>query len=910
MSDDIFYTYAQTYKSRVFFRGYKGDKRFNIVYGGLPFTNNDNFMDPNNPRYSLYLQNKKFALHRVSSYIRKDEYNARKNYINSILCYGTSIYGTKINCEINENCNKKDIFNNEMVEIRYPINQDDLVRKTLANDYINIYNDIQPDVKVMEIFQRRPDFKVNFNKIKVGFIDIEIEQEKGGPLSADVANERINVITLKIKNGKIYTFCLGEFKTNDPNIEVYCFDKEYDLLNKFIDVWQQLDIDIISDWNGLSFDIPYIINRCRKIVGYTRTNDLSPFKYIETRKRKNKFGKEFFTYNIIGITHLDYMELYITFSWTPRESYSLNNICQAEIGKGKLNYDEYGNLKRLYNQNFQKFVEYNIRDVTILEELDEKMNLISLANHIAYKCHCSSEEVASPIKTWDNYIYSNFAKKNLVIPPRRNIEKAESLMGGYVKLPRTGLYNWVVSFDVNSLYPTIIRQLNLSPETFTDKVDTRFEALSPYDEDSDPHRIGALIDCIYDTSYLKKENLCLTCNGNLIKKDKQGFLPEMVGDLYNNRVEVKGKMKKAQRDLEVLIKEHPADFDIREKELKTLISTYKNEQLAIKVLMNALYGQLGNKYCRWYDIRIPRSITKTGQTLIRYIARKMNELLNKECETNGFDYVIAIDTDSNYLNLENLVKKKGYKTVDELNVYIENVLEPYIDKSFREFYDYMNHFDFQMKMKREAISDRGIFINKKKRYCLSVIDMEGVRYAEPHLKIMGLEVIKSSTPEGVREQLTQVLKILLYSDKYELVQYIDKFREQFKTLPPHLIAINKKVSEINKWEETLYDKNGRKLGVPINTKAAMNYNRMLNLHPEVKLPKIEGGDKIKYVYMKENPYGYDVLGFVDYLPKEFGLDKYIDYDKQFEKVFLENVKNITDDFNYNLDTEYTIEDLL
>lgn len=265
---------------------------------------------------------------------------------------------------------------------------------------------------------------------------------------------------------------------------------------------------------------------------------------------------------------------------------------------------------------------------------------------------------------------------------------------------------------------------------------------------------------------------------------------------------------------------------------------------------------------------------------------------------------------SNYLNLENIVNSKGFKTVDELNKYIEEVLEPYIDKCFREFYDYMNHFDFQMKMKREAISDRGLFINKKKRYCLSVIDMEGVRYAEPHLKIMGLEVIKSSTPEGVREQLTQVLKILLYSDKCELVQYIDKFREEFKTLPPHLIAINKRVSEINKWEETLYDKNGRRLGIPINTKAAMNYNRMLNLHPEVKLPKIEGGDKIKYVYMKENPYGYDVFGFVDYLPKEFGLDKYIDYDKQFEKVFLENVKNITDDFNYNLDTEYTIEDLL
>ena len=342
------------------------------------------------------------------------------------------------------------------------------------------------------------------------------------------------------------------------------------------------------------------------------------------------------------------MELYLKFTYATRESYSLNNICQIEIGKGKLNYDEYGSLKRLYKDNFPKFVDYNIRDVTLLEELDSKLNLITLANHIAYKCHCGIEDIMSPIKSWDSFIYSEFVKKGYVLRPRQNIEVAEPLMGGYVKLPTTGLYNWIVSFDVNSLYPTIIRQLNISPETLTDEVDTGFEAESKYSLEDDIHRVGALIDCTYDTSYLKERNLCLTCNGNLIKRDKKGFLPEMIGDLYNNRVEVKGLMKKYQKELEELIKDHTNDIDFEERkvELEKQIATYKNEQTAIKVLMNSLYGQLGNKYCRWYDIRIPRSITKTGQTMIRYIARRMNEFLNAECGTTGFDYVTAIDTDS------------------------------------------------------------------------------------------------------------------------------------------------------------------------------------------------------------------------------------------------------------------------
>jgi DNA polymerase elongation subunit (family B) len=248
------------------------------------------------------------------------------------------------------------------------------------------------------------------------------------------------------------------------------------------------------------------------------------------------------------------MELYTTFTWTPRESYSLNNITNIELGEGKLDYNEYGNLKSLYTNDFQKFAEYNVRDVELLVKLEDKLKLISLSTHIAYKCCCNFEEVTSPIRTWDNFIYNDFNKRGVVLPPPHVDVTEDQLMGGFVKLPTTGIYDWVVSFDVNSLYPTIIRQCNLSPETITTETDTRFrEGIS--DDSTDTHKLGNLINCTYDTKYLKEIDRCLTCNGNLIKRDKQGFLPKMVGDLYSDRVHVKGEMKKAKQELEKVLEE-------------------------------------------------------------------------------------------------------------------------------------------------------------------------------------------------------------------------------------------------------------------------------------------------------------------------------------------------------------------
>jgi len=274
---------------------------------------------------------------------------------------------------------------------------------------------------------------------------------------------------------------------------------------------------------------------------------------------------------------------------------------------------------------------------------------------------------------------------------------------------------------------------------------------------------------------------------------------------------------------------------------------------------------------------------------------------------------------SSYLNLEKVYNHFNFQNVDDLDKYVKDKVEPFIHESFKHMYEYMNHYDFQIVMKRECIADKGLFLNKKKRYALNVIDNEGVRYAEPELKIMGLEVIKSSTPAGIKPYLENIIKIILNNDKSKLIEYMDEVRTKFYNMPPEDICIPKSVSYIDKYlnisDEVQYDEEGnkkRKLSMPINTRAAVNYNKLIK---ERKLDKkytlIDEGSKMKYIFLNpQNPTGENVIGFINNLPKELEMEKYIDYDLQFEKVFIDNVRNIIDDLNWNLNTRYTIDDLL
>lgn len=910
----MFYTNVKSFYGRIFFSGYSNGRRFRNIFGGPPAIKQDDAWVIPEKLKEWNGNNNPAKNKTVFSYIKKSQLNP---IIEQQLTGGYNRGG--IDCILTPT-NKKSIKHDDiLIQIEHRIKQTRKLKDILISNGVSLYDDIGDEYKIIAQSINAPRYEVDFNQIKIGFLDIEIESETDD-WSAEKAQERINVITLKIKNGLAYTWCLGEFHTNDKNVIYKCYKNEKELLTDFLKDWGEIDLDVVSHWNGEAFDIPYIVNRIKKVLGVHAVEGLSPFGIVIERKKEGRFGSEYTSYSMLGITSLDYMELYINYNYGARDSYSLNNICQVELGEGKLDYEEYGSLKRLYQDNFQKFVEYNIRDVDILEKLDHKMQFLNLAMKIAYMTGCNFDDVFSQIKIWDSYIYLYFLKHGYVLEPRPENPERPSLMGGYVKLSQPGIYDWVVSFDVNSLYPTLIRQLNLSPETLLDEEDHRFETQSPYSLEEDEHKLGALFDCIYDTSYLKEKNVVLTSNGNLIRKDIQGFLPKMVGSLYEQRVTVKKEMKKKKTELQTLIKrEDQGEKDLKQQivDMEQKVTALDKEQIAVKILLNALYGQLSNVGCRWFDIRIPRSITSTGQTSIRYISRRLNELLREETGLKDYDFVKTNDTDSSYLELGPLFKSKNMKDVDELNNYITSIIEPHIDKCFREFFDYMNQYDFQLVMKREAIADKGLFIGKKKRYALSVLDMEGVRYAHPQVKVVGLNIIKVTTPEVIREKLSEALNIILYKDEYHISKFIEDFREDFNKLKADEIGVTQKVSEIYKY----LDSNGnlqrpksktnenREVGIPIHSKGAIYFNKLVT-EKRLNIPKIERGQKVKYVYLKANPYGMEVISFPQYLPTELGLDQYIDYQTMFDKVFKRNIEALTEGMDWDLSFSYNASEAI
>ena len=356
----------------------------------------------------------------------------------------------------------------------------------------------------------------------------------------------------------------------------------------------------------------------------------------------------------------------------------------------------------------------------------------------------------------------------------------------------------------------------------------------------------------------------------------------------------------------------------RKKQLEKDISKYKNLQLAKKVQLNSAYGALGNQYFRFFDVRMAESITLSGQLSIRWIEARINEYLNKLLKTEGEDYVIASDTDSLYITFDRLVeqvfaKGDGVQDLDTDRVvkFLDDVaqkkIEPFIDQSYQNLADLMNAYDQKMFMKREAIADKGIW-TAKKRYALNVYDNEGVRYTEPKLKVMGLEIVKSSTPASCRDALKTAVKMIMNGTEQEVQTFIADFREEFKKLPFEDVAFPRSVSELSK-----YTDNPRELvipkGAPIHVRGSLSYNYMLYKHKlEKRYEAIKDGEKTKFCYLKEpNPVGQNVFSILSSLPKEFELEQYIDYDTQFDKSFVEPLKIILNSVGWEAEKTSTLE---
>jgi DNA polymerase elongation subunit (family B) len=742
------------------------------------------------------------------------------------------------------------------------------------------------------------EIKFDRNKIRIHNIDIEVASDAGFPEPNQAAHP---VTAICIKDSILNTYfvwALGDYDVEKSIMKTSqirytkCID-EAQLLKAFIAFWfnEFTCPDAITGWNIRGFDIPYLINRIIRILGEDEVKKLSPWGMVEEKMVTMQKG-QVQLYDIVGIPQLDYMDIFKKFGYSfgPQESYRLDHIANVVLGERKLAYD--GTLHTLYATDHQKFIDYNIKDVELVDRMEDKIAMITLTMTMAYKAGVNYADTMGTVGIWDSFIHRYLLAQNIIVPPNKESYKTD-YEGGYVKDPQCGVHDWVCSFDVNSLYPNIIVQWNMSPETI---LKGKIEPSMNVD------RILSGYICQNGIS----NNMSMAATGQYFDNSKQGFMPKIIEEMYDERSAIKKKMISSKKELEKCDNNDKAEVYRIERD----IAHFENQQLAIKILLNSLYGALGNKYFRYFTMEIAEGITITGQAIIKWAEKYVNEFLNKTLKTNK-DYVIAIDTDSVYAGLSDLVNSvmpdaDTTKKVDFLDKACAHIEKEVLDVAFQKLKENCNAFKMRITMKRESIANRGIW-TAKKRYILNVWDNEGVRYAKPKLKIMGIEAIKSSTPAACRKAMEELFQILINGTESETQRFIQEFRNRFDSLPVEEKAFPRGVSSLKQYADSkiIYKK-----GTPINSRAALLHNNLIKEHKlEKKYELIKEGEKIKYVYLnRRNPMQEDVIAFMEILPPEFGLHKYIDNNTQFEKAFLDPAKIILDSIGWKAEEEATLED--
>ena len=829
-----FYTYAWQYGNSILVRGVRNGKRFTERH---PFT--------------------------PTLYVKSAEPTQFK-----------SIDGQSLKpIQFGDNADCKEFLDNYSKVENYPIyGQTDLTYQYLSSMYPN-------------------EISFDMSQMKILSIDIETTAQHGFP---DVENPIEEVLLISVIDNatkEIHTWGSGEWKCVSDEVKdlpvnyTYCSD-EYDLLQNFMEWWANNYPDVITGWNLEQFDIPYLVNRIDRIFGGDSKNNLSP--YNMTRKRMVRgHNREILKIDIKGIIQLDYMDLYKKFTYTFQESYRLDYIAEVELGKNKLE-SGYETFREFYENDWNRFIDYNIIDTKLVDELDDKMKFLELIITMAYDCKCNYNDIFSSVRTWDCLLYNHLLDRNIMIPQKKE-HYSKGFPGGYVQEPKPGKYKWVVSVDATSLYPSIIMQHNLSPEMLA--------------ENHKP--IDCTVDSILERRHqlkLQDHDLSMAANGYLYRKDKQGFMADITQKFFDDRQRYKKLMKQAEQEYE----------DTKNPKLLNDIAKYHNFQMARKIQLNSLFGAIGNKWFRFFDERIAESITLTGQLIIRDTAKVIDEFMNKFLGTEDEVYSFYTDTDSCYLTLDTMVEKhlkdkSRDEIIDILDKFVDQKLEPIINGRMAELGDYMNVFDKKIFFKREGIADTGIWVAKK-RYAMNVWDNEGVRYKEAKLKVMGLEIVRSSTPAPVREWLKEAVSLCLNQDEKDLQNYVEETWQKFKELPPEDIAFPRGCNNIDRYvsRETVYSK-----GTPMHVRGALVYNHLVRTQKlENKYQIIQDGDKIKFIYLKEpNHVKENTVAMNGQMPKEFDLHRYIDFDTQFQKAFLDPLNTIVESLNWNTRPIATLEGL-
>jgi len=726
--------------------------------------------------------------------------------------------------------------------------------------------------------------------IDIAYIDIETDYgviegvtETSFPEPSH-AYHKIHTISLySTRTKKTHVWGLKKYNNGDRDVEYREIGNERDMLHDFVMWWNNPwnTPDVITGWNTQYFDIPYLVNRISRILSPESAKKLSPWGIIEEKNVTIK-GRETNFYSIAGVTSLDYMDVFKKFTvstYGAQESYRLDYIAELVLGENKLDYGDAKNLNDLYRLDYDRYVQYNMLDVHLVRRMEEKLGLLNLVFYLAYYGGVNYSDTLGTVAIWDSIIFRALAQQKIAVPPSRYHSRV-SYPGGYVKDVKPGLYGWTMSFDLNSLYPMTIVQYNMSPETI-DK-SAKFMNVTP----------AAMLN----REVIAPLHLTLAANGAVFRKDKQGFLPQIIEGLYDRRVTIKSEMLRLKKQA------------ASNKGDDSQIAKLETEQLVIKVLLNSLYGALGSNYFRYYDLDIAEGITLSGQLAVRSAEKAINEYIRKILNGKK-DYVTYMDTDSVYVNVEDIIDHfKPKDPISFLDAFAgERGIEGVLTSEYQSLFEATNGYKNTMKMKRESIAD-GALWTAKKRYILNVHDNEGVLYSEPKLKIMGIEAIKSSTPKVCRTAFEKMFKVIMSRDENKLHEHIREFHDVFLTLKPEDIAMPRGVNGIKKYKGSggkIY-----KLGTPKHVRAAIMYNEMIKRSGmQNKYAPIVSGDKIKFVDLKsQNPTGENVIGFIDKLPPEFGLDRYVDYEQQYTKTFIEPLQLILNAIGWSVEPRASLDD--
>ena len=776
-----------------------------------------------------------------------------------------------------------------------------------AKDYLERYKDVSGfDIYgnsnytaqfIQEKYPAHIDFDMSL--INIFNFDIEVDISTG---YADMETADKEITSIAIKSSKSDTYHLLGRKDYDKtktlsgidpeNIQFMKFDSEEALLLRFVQIWKGNYPDIVTGWNVEYFDIMYIITRIIRLLGEAKAQELSPWGSIR-KVTKEIFNRKQSTYEISGVAVIDYMDAFKKFGYKygPQESYKLDHIAHVVLGTKKLDYSEYGSLTELYIQNPQLYLDYNLVDTHLIQRMEDESALLALVLTVAYGGGVNYSEAFGTVGIWETTLYRKLMDKNLIPGVKSGPgDKLGELVGGFVKDPVSGIHPWIVSFDLNSLYPHLMLQYNMSPETFM------------------PGKREYVSQDMVLSDKFKNENkeYSVCANGVCFTNTKLGIIPEIIQEYYANRSKIKKEMLRYEQ----------LEQDATDKEQKKLykkkITQLHNAQMAIKIAMNSLYGATANRYFLYYIAEMAEAITTSGQLSIRYAEKSVNKYLNKALQTSGVDYIYYIDTDSIYVNMAPLIEKVfgtvdiDRKTGEEfLDKVCKEKIEKVIEDGYKELASYMGAYRNAMAMKREKITDRALFVAKK-RYIMNVLNSEGVHYEKPKIAVTGIESVRSSTPEVCREKMKEAFKVIMNGTEAQTQEFIAEFRKEFYNLPVEEIA---KISGTDDLEKYMDPKSIYKKGCPIHVRGCLLYNNFLVRNNIAhKYEKIQSGDKIKFVYLKTpNPIRENIVSFVSVLPKEFDLEQYIDYETQFDKVFLTPVKNILDSVNWSPEKLDTLE---